>query len=49
MEINLKRYIGGHKGGYIVPLSIGNLEVKLPEHQRKMGDTILIYVDVNGV
>ena len=49
MEINLKRYIGGHKRDYIVPLSIGNLEVKLPEHQRKMGDAILIYVDVNGV
>ena len=49
MEIYSKRYIRGHKRDYIVSLSIGNLEVKLPEHQRKMGIAILKYVDLNGV
>ena len=49
MGIYSKRYISGHKSDYIVSLSIGNLEVKLPEHQRKMGIAILKYVDLNGV
>ena len=49
MGIYSKRYISGHKSDYIVSLSIGNLEVKLPEHQKKLGIAILKYVDLNGV